>query len=63
MLFATITHQHENSLGAMPMLVENSLVCLADTRTPAESIVEWQFILPLKTLIRKGIEISLSRIK
>jgi hypothetical protein len=32
--------------------VENSLICLVSTRIATMSMIEWQFILPLKTLIR-----------
>jgi hypothetical protein len=39
-----------NSL--LTLKVENSLICLVDTRKPTVSKMEGQFILPLKTFIR-----------
>jgi hypothetical protein len=32
--------------------VENFLICLVGTRIPTVSMMEWQLILPLETLIR-----------
>jgi hypothetical protein len=52
--FAAMTHLAEGlCLNVLLRLkVENSLICLVGTRMPIVSMVKWQFILPLKTLIR-----------
>jgi hypothetical protein len=36
----------------LTLKIENSLISLVGTRIPTVSMMEWQFILPLKTLIR-----------
>jgi hypothetical protein len=53
-LFAAMTHLAERLFlnALLTLKVENSLICLVGTRTPAVSMKEWQLILTLKTLIR-----------
>jgi hypothetical protein len=66
MSLAAMTHLAEGlCLNALLTLkVENSFICLVGTRIPTESMMEWQFILPLKTSIRnKSMEMSSSGIK
>jgi hypothetical protein len=54
MSFAAMTHLAEGlCLNALLKLkVENSPIWLVGTRIPTVFMMEWQFILPLKTLIR-----------
>jgi hypothetical protein len=54
MSFVAMTYLAEGlCFNALLMLkVENPPICLVDTRIPTVSMMEWQFILPLKTLIR-----------
>jgi hypothetical protein len=54
MSFAAMTHPAEGQcLNALLTLkVENSLIFLVGIRIPTVSMMEWQLILPLKTLIR-----------
>jgi hypothetical protein len=54
MSFAAVAHLAGGlCLNALLLLkVENSLICLIGTRIPTVSMMEWQFILPLETLIR-----------
>jgi hypothetical protein len=48
----------------LKLKVENSLICLVRTRITTESKMEGQFILPLKTFIRKkSIQMSSSGMK
>jgi hypothetical protein len=51
--FAEMTHLPEGLFlnALLTLKVENSLSCLVDTRIPTVSMMEWQLILPLKTLI------------
>jgi hypothetical protein len=53
MSFAAMTHLAEGlCLNALLTLkVESSLICLVGTQIPTVSMMEWQLILPLKTLI------------
>jgi hypothetical protein len=52
--FAAMTHLAEGlCLNALLTLkVENYIICLVGTRIPTVSMMEWQLILPLKTLLR-----------
>jgi pyruvate formate-lyase activating enzyme-like uncharacterized protein len=54
MLFPAVAQQAEGlCLNALLMLkVENSLICLVGTEIPTVSMMERQFILPLKILKR-----------
>jgi hypothetical protein len=54
MSFAAMTHPAEGlCLSALLTLkVENPLIFLVGTRITTVSVMEWQLILPLKTLIR-----------
>jgi hypothetical protein len=64
--FVAMTHLAEGLFlnALLTPEVENSLVCLVGTRIPTVSMMEWQLILPLKTLIRnKASEMSSSGIK
>jgi hypothetical protein len=51
--FAAMAHLAEGLLlnALLTLEVENSLICLVGTRIPTVSMMEWQLILPLKTLI------------
>jgi hypothetical protein len=52
--FTVMAHLAEElCLSALLTLkVESSLICYVNTRMTAVSMIEWQLILPLKTLIR-----------
>jgi hypothetical protein len=54
MSFAAMVHLADGTcLNALLTLkVEISLICLVGTLIPTVSMMEWQFILPLKTLKR-----------
>jgi hypothetical protein len=52
--FAAMTHLAEGLFlnALLTLKVENSLICLVCTRIPTESMIEWQLVLHLKTLVR-----------
>jgi hypothetical protein len=52
--FVAMTHLAKGLFlnALLTLKVENSLICLVGTRIPTVSMMEWQLILPLKTLIR-----------
>jgi hypothetical protein len=54
MSFAALTHAAKGLFlsALLTLKVKNSLNCLEGTRVPTASMMEWQFILPLKALIR-----------
>jgi hypothetical protein len=54
MSFAALAHLAEGLClrALLTLKVEKSLICLTGTRIPTVSMIERQFILPLKTLIR-----------
>jgi hypothetical protein len=52
--FVAMAHLSEGLFlhALLTLKVENSLIFLVGTRIPTVSMMEWQLILPLKTLIR-----------
>jgi hypothetical protein len=52
---AAPTHLAEALNTLLTLKVENSLICLVGTRIPTVPMMEWQFILPLKILIRNKV--------
>jgi hypothetical protein len=61
--FAVLMHVAEElSLSELPMMKdEDSLICLIGKLIPTVSIMEWQFILPLKQLIRNKTSKNVSK--
>jgi hypothetical protein len=57
--FAAMTHLAEGLFlnALLTLKVENSLICFVGTRIPTLSMMEWQLILPLKTLVRNKVSI------